>query len=545
VFVSKYDRFVQDSDQSRNRDAQIRLDIAIYGLAGEVGSLLAAVKKRLLAEGGKEHWNVANDEIVEELGDVTWYCFSLARLANPKKPINIFSHDIANLKRVIGGSSKVAERIRDVLDPAKLEEFMRAAKEFPRKTRTMKFEDYQNLAFLTARTPNRTLVEVCLAVLTQLSAELFRHKLPPVELELNKSVVDRPINQTLGEIAWHIAALASIYGLRFSDIAAKNMEKVAYRLDRRHPTPLHDNDCRLSEQLPRRFKVSFVTVAKGRSRQYLNGRRLGDDLTDNARDDDGYRFHDVMHLANAAMLGWSPVLRGLMGRKRKSDPKIDEVEDGARAKIVEEAVIKAIHSEGSKLAANAGLDVGSAPVRLFPDPSAITFRFLKFIHNFVDGLEVEKNRYWEWEQAIVAGHEVFYQLRCEGQGTITVDLDARSIEFDPDVTVSIDGRVAGLGSALVETTAIATDARFAGHPPMGASDAARKLAVLSALGISSPTDEHVASVRIKDVEGGISVKATGTVQQAMWDRRVIAFRTTIMPAGPNAYICTAIALVDD
>jgi hypothetical protein len=40
-----------------------------------------------------------------------------------------------------------------------------------------------------------------------------------------------------------------------------------------------------------------------------NGVNIGDRLTDNKLEKDDYRFHDVFHLANAAILGWSPVLR--------------------------------------------------------------------------------------------------------------------------------------------------------------------------------------------------------------------------------------------
>ncbi len=536
MFVSTYDRFVQDSDQSVGKPHDERLDIATYGLAAEIGSVVAAIKKRLLTEGGAEVWNVANDEIIEELGDVVWYCFSLARIANVEKPVNIFSHDIANLKREIGAGDERAERIRGVLDSTKREEFLLTAENFPKRTKIMEFEDYQSLAFLTARTKNRTLVEVCLAVLWQLGAQLFRRKLPAIEQELNKALVDRPINDALGEIAWHVSALASIYGLKLSDIAQRNMEKVSYRLDRRHPTPLHDSAYPLSEQLPRRFEVAFITVAKRRSRMYLGGRRLGDDLTDNARDDDGYRFHDIMHLANAAKLGWSPVLRSLMGRKRKSDLIADEVEDGARAKIVEEAIIKAIHSEGERLAALRGPALVDSPTRLFLNRGDITFRFLKFIHNFVSDLEVENNRYWEWEDAIIDGHEIFHRLRCEGQGTVVVDLDARSIVFKPEVCIRLGGKVAGLGSAHVgpldteETTRLVV----------------QKLALLDALGIHRPTERDLAALQVTEVEGnGISVKATGLVQQAMWDLKVVAFRTTLAPAGSGSMNCTALALTDD
>lgn len=545
MLVSAYDQFVQDSDQSRSKDNQTRFDIALYGLAGEIGSVVSAVKKRLLAEGGEEQWNIANGEIEEELGDVIWYCFLLARLANPQKPVNIFSHDIESLRQEISGTSARSQRIRSILDSAKVDDFLQAAKEFPRMTRTMVFSDYQKLALLTARTPDRTLVEVCLAVLWQLSAELFRSKLPDVERELNKSIVDRPFNQSLGEIAWHISALASIYGLDLGEIAARNKQKVSYRLDRDHPTPLHDDEYPASEQLPRQFKIAVVTIGEGRSRMYLNGRRLGDDLTDNAHDEDGYRFHDMMHLANAAKLGWSPVLRGLMNKKRRSRPKIDEVEDGARAKIVEEAIIKAIHSEGTRVSADRGVDSAELPVRLFSNGAEITFRFLKFIHNFVSGLEVEKNRYWEWEEAILAGHDLFYKLRCEGRGTISVDLDERTVDYVPEVTVDINGTVAGLGSARCDKETIVSDERFCGTGVISAVNAAQKLAVLASIGITEPSKQQIDSIQITEVETGISVSATGAVRQATWDRRIVAFRSTSVPYGSDGIYCTVVAIADD
>jgi hypothetical protein len=47
---------------------------------------------------------------------------------------------------------------------------------------------------------------------------------------------------------------------------------------------------------------------------------VGDPLTDNIADRDGYRFHDVFHFAHPAVLHWSPTFRALVKRKRKSDP---------------------------------------------------------------------------------------------------------------------------------------------------------------------------------------------------------------------------------
>ncbi len=557
MLVSAFDTFVRGSDQSVGKPEETRRDIATYGLAGEIGSVISAIKKRLLAEGGAEQWNVANDEIIEELGDVVWYCFSLADISNPGKPVNIFAHDIANLRQEIGAGDHRADRIGRVLDPDKRAEFLLAADNFPKRTKAMEFEDYQRIAFLTARTEPRTLVEVCLAVLLQLSAELFRKKLPPIELELNTAIVDRPINNILGEIAWHLSALASIYGMKLSDIARKNMEKVSFRQDKKHPTPLHDDGCSSSQQFPRQFEVAFVTISKGRSRMYLDGRRLGDDLTDNAYDDDGYRFHDVMHLANAAKLGWSPVLRDLMRRKRKANPLIDEVEDGARARIVEEAIVKAIHSEGERLAEQRGTQQQlGVPAQLFSNPAEITFRFLKFIRSFVADLEVAKNRYWEWEGAIIYGHQIFHRLRCEEQGTVVVDLDARLISFKPEVCVRLNGKVAGFGSAHLAAGALDREAGLqrmqtdADGRLLEKNEAARlavqKLAILDALGISQPTELHFAALEVKELEGNeISVKATGSVRQAMWAGGVVSFRVTKSHVGSGEFYCTAIALADD
>lgn len=432
MLVSAYDSFVQRTDQSLALPLQDQMEIAAYGVVSEIGSVISAVKKRLLTNAGRSAWNVPDADIVEELGDVIWYCFALARQANPDRPVNIFAADIANLKRELGSPGARAERFRGVLDPSKRELFLSAAEQFPRKTRDMTFQDYQTVAFLTARTTDRVLAEVCLVVLQQLGAELLRRGLPQIERELNDVVADRPINNILGEMAWHISALASLYGLSLGHIAEANVAKVSDRWDRTIRTPLHDADSPASEMLPRRFEVAFVTSAPGRSKMYLDGRQLGDELSDNAYDDDGYRFHDVMHLANAAKLGWSPVLRALMKRKRKSRPATDEVEDGARAQIVEEAVIKAIHAEGTRLALKRDRGV-VGPVRLFPSSTEITFSFLKSIRTLVADLEVAANRYSEWEAAIIEGYDIFHRLRLAGEGTVTVDLDARSLAFNPGV----------------------------------------------------------------------------------------------------------------
>jgi hypothetical protein len=108
--------------------------------------------------------------------------------------------------------------------------------------------------------------------------------------------------------------------------------------------------------------------------------------------------------------------------KRKSrNDRVDEVEDGGRAKVVEELVIKAIHSEGDRQAKAVGRCVLGKPTRLFPHRSQINFRLLKTLRAYVDGLEVAKNTFWEWEDAIFEGCDMFYWLCNEKQGTVHVE----------------------------------------------------------------------------------------------------------------------------
>jgi hypothetical protein len=98
----------------------------------------------------------------------------------------------------------------------------------------------------------------------------------------------------------------------------------------------------VDEQLPRHFTIEFRTE-EGRLRLYRDGDAIGDPLTDNAYVEDGYRFHDVFHLAYAAVLAWSPVARGLLDCKRRSDEDVDRVDDGGRAGVTEEGISQLVY----------------------------------------------------------------------------------------------------------------------------------------------------------------------------------------------------------
>jgi len=526
VKAAEYDQFVRRTDQYAARPSSERRAIALYGLVGEIGSLISAVKKKVLAEAGRSDWDQPNEEIKEELGDVLWYCYSLAQIMNTE-PFDILASDISLLKAEIGASNERAESIRAALDPTHRGAFLAAADKFPAGGECS-FDQYQILAFNTARTDGHVLLEVCLAVIPQLGAELLRATLPAVERTLNKNIADRPVNTVLGEITWHLAAIASLYNLSLDAVADANRNKVSFRSERGKPTDLPDDGRKPNEQFPRTFDVAFVPVARGKSRMYFEGRRLGNDLTDNADGDDGYRFHDVIHLAFIAHLGWSPVFRGFMKRKR---PDIDEIQDGGRAKVVEELVIKAIHSEGERQAAEPGRCSVEGPNRIFPDRNTVPFRLLKTIRTWVEGLEVSQSKFWEWADAICAGCDVFFKLRTHRQGTVHVDLVKRSLTFEPRVAPGVLGLSVGVGMGVAlasnnDGDGLLSEPELAWARSNGrvAETVAAKKATLEALGLTTATNawSHMQLHLLSD--GKVSVMGEAEVQQRIWALHVVDYQ---------------------
>jgi len=238
------------------------------------------------------------------------------------------------------------------------------------------------------------------------------------------------VMEPLGDVMWYVAGFATLFGLDLGTIAESNAEKawsIFAPIDQRIPTRLHDDGFGPLEQFPRRFNVDFVSIDDETAIMLVNGMRLGDPLKDNAyrldvgKDGlvDGYRFHDCVHLAFIAILGWSPVVRSLMKRKRKSKRDIDDAEDGARAQIVEEMIVKLTHSYA----------VGIDRNRLLNGKTRVSVDLLKQIQTLTEGLEVETNKLWEWEKAILCGYDIFDQLRRHKRGRISVDLRNRAVSF--------------------------------------------------------------------------------------------------------------------
>lgn len=234
------------------------------------------------------------------------------------------------------------------------------------------------------------------------------------------------VAEELGDVLWYLANVATKFDLSLADIAAENLAKVEDRWrDPGKKRRLYDEDSPASQQLPRAFEYAFEDrVGEGGTKLVLvdraTGRPTGDPLTDNAYEDDGYRFHDVLHLAFAACLGWSPVLRKLL-RKRKqiehrAPREVDEVEDGGRAQVVEEAIVAASYVYAANHEYLAGVD-------------SVDWQLLRHIKQLTGHVEVRNRTVKEWNDTLLRGFAVWRELRVHGGGVVRGDLTAGTLEF--------------------------------------------------------------------------------------------------------------------
>jgi NTP pyrophosphatase (non-canonical NTP hydrolase) len=233
------------------------------------------------------------------------------------------------------------------------------------------------------------------------------------------------MREELGDVLWYLSAVAHHLGLDLDDIATANLTKIT---DRWRRTPAEaipfDADLDAAEQLPRRrdFVFTLTRAADGREVSILtsDGKQVGDPITNASHIADGYCFHDVFHLAHVAVLGWSPVMRSLLRRKRRSSAETDEAEDGGRAIAIEEGISALVFSYASRHLYLEGKNHVDNDV-------------LETIQGMVAHLEVGAHRAADWERAILTGFAAWRALRRLGGGTVHLDLDSQTLTVvDPD-----------------------------------------------------------------------------------------------------------------
>jgi NTP pyrophosphatase (non-canonical NTP hydrolase) len=294
----------------------------------------------------------------------------------------------------------------------------------------MELGDYQREAQKTDQFPKDQIVAPLLGMGGEVGSLLAEYKKfmrdGPAHLLFAEQIAEE-----LGDILWYLANAATKFDLDLDVIAIQNLAKTRDRWPPDGSEPVYrlfDDDFHESEQLPRRFtaEIREETGAEGKPRIVvsIDGVPAGDPLQDNSHDPDGYRFHDVFHLAHAAKLGWSPVLRGKLlkresedpkDRKRRSDPEINEVEDGGRAIVIDEAVVAYVWEYARRHSFLAGV-------------STVDYKVLKTIKDLTGGLEVAARSGHQWEEAILAGYDVWRIINERRAGVIEVDLKERRIE---------------------------------------------------------------------------------------------------------------------
>ena len=208
--------------------------------------------------------------------------------------------------------------------------------------------------------------------------------------------------------------------ITFSRVVHGNLTKVHSRFLKPELStlPKYDDAFDDDERLPDHFEIKIKQRKNGCSYLQWNGVFIGDPLTDNILDPDGFRFHDVFHLAHAAILHWSPTFRALIKHKRNSNKIIDEAEDGGRAIIVEEGLTAWLFSRAKEL-------------KFFENQNSVSFDLLKTMHQFVRGYEVETCPLNLWENAILQGYAVFRQVHAHNGGLVIGDRSARTLTFQP------------------------------------------------------------------------------------------------------------------
>ena len=286
----------------------------------------------------------------------------------------------------------------------------------------MELDEYQKLAAATdLRSDPRDIAFPLLGLAGEVGSLVAEYKKHVRAGTPYKGFVDEA-REDLGDLLWYVAALARTLDLSLDDVAKKNLAKtLAAWSDGLPPASNYDEGFPESERLPRSFTIRFHSYARDglhHVAMYLGNETVGDPLNDNAYVDDYYRFHDAFHLACAAVLGWSPILRQLLRRKRKQHTDIDRVEDGARAQAIEEGLSAYVFTVARRF-------------DFFEATKRVDWELLKTVRRMTDHLEVHDQSPVAWQRMILQAYEVWRALIEHDGGVVEGNLDERTLRFVP------------------------------------------------------------------------------------------------------------------
>lgn len=385
--LQSYCRQAHETDRFVDEAPHDHYQKLTFGFFGEVGGLLSALKKRR-----RDQLYQTESEIVrDEIGDALWYVVNAAALSG------VDHNELGQ-----AGISFLRQRLNEKTHNERSK---------------ITFRQFDGIASLHH------------VVLSLSSEELLRDLAYNSGLAtsfkfarvMSESVENRA--NMFGQMLGHLALISTCFELKLEEIAYQNLRKINDRWPRVKRYMEIESGGKDFEQFPARLEVEFIQRKVG-SRlmvvQQIKGLNIGDPLTDNSHRPDGYRFHDIFHLSYVAHLGWSPVIRALLKLKRKSDPQLDENEDGARAIILEEGIATWIfnHAKGNERKLYADMTSGR-----------LDYSLLKQVRSMVEGLAVADCPLWQWENAILDGFRVFRDLYNYKGGTVIVDLKKHKLVF--------------------------------------------------------------------------------------------------------------------
>ena len=360
-----------DEAQATDRFSDDEIQPILLGLFGEVGGVMAAVKK--LQREDKAYIGFRAN-VVDEMGDAFWYYAALARRFDVSVPQLLSDLNATNESQSVLASD-------DPLSP---------------------------VAISNKIGPKKGICDQALLKLGRVGADMMRIQGMDQDERLDvMRMFARVYLAVLGECE-----------VSFAEVLTVNAAKTRSRFGKLtlDTQPDFDSDFPEYEQLPRQFTIEMRERDNGKVYLRWNGVFIGDPLTDNIGEEDGFRYHDVIHFAHAAILHWSPTMRALLKRKRKSDQHTDESQDGGRGVVIEEGLAAWLFSKAKEL-------------DYFEGHSSVSLDILKHIQDFVRGYEVEECPMNLWEKCILDGYGVFRQVRMNKGGMIIGDRDERSIHF--------------------------------------------------------------------------------------------------------------------
>lgn len=295
----------------------------------------------------------------------------------------------------------------------------------------MDIDDYQATAADTVQFNQENENEVISICLLGLSGEVGE-----LATEYKKKIRDgesyqsfrEKIIEEMGDIMWYLSSIATHEDIEFSEVLKKNELKITQRWhDLNHAGQLkfesefYDDGCEDNEQFPREFVAEFREVVGDDGKLYaeisVNGKPFGDPLRDNAYNDDFYRFHDLFHLSYVVVLGWSPIARRFLDCKRKNDDQKDEIEDGGRSAVIDEAISALVFDYASTH-------------KYFDGTSGVDYELLRTIKSLTKHLEIKNRTHKEWETAILLGYEIWRELKEKRKGRVVCNLHEKTMIFE-------------------------------------------------------------------------------------------------------------------